>query len=239
MSDSMNTVTSEPVSTGWVRSANRLIKRRIQPYVIPTEECLDFNKVEWPVNPLETALIVHDMQNYWCDFFVDASTLIDNVKQLVHAAREAGTPIIYTKAEVPQHLAARGLGLQMWGPGLAAPGVTASDPQIIDCIAPRSNDYVIEKIRYSGFFETDLQKILGRINRQHVAICGVFAHHGVMLTCADAYMRNIKASLVVDAVADYTLEDHMFTAKYVSEVCGMLTKTSDVVDQLKHDQLKQ
>jgi bifunctional isochorismate lyase / aryl carrier protein len=231
----MNTMTNsapERITTGWAKSANKLVKRRILPYEIPTMKCLEFNKVEWPVKSLETALIVHDMQNYWCDFFVDPTALVNNVTSLVFAARESGIPIIYTKAEVPQHVTARGLGLQMWGPGLAASGVTATDPQVIDCIAPRSNDYVIEKIRYSGFFETELEKILNRINRRHVAICGVFAHHGVMLTCADAYMRNIKASLVIDAVADYTLEDHMFTAKYVSEVCGVITKTSDVIAQL-------
>jgi bifunctional isochorismate lyase / aryl carrier protein len=231
--NSVSHASAEQLPTSWAKSTNKLVKRRIQPYAIPTTECLDFNKVEWPVNPLETALIVHDMQNYWCDFFVDSTLLVNNVTSLVHAAREAGIPIIYTKAEVPQHVTARGLGLQMWGPGLAAPGVTATDPEIIDCIAPRSNDYLIEKIRYSGFFETDLEKILGRINRRHVAICGVFAHHGVMLTCADAYMRNIKASLIIDAVADYTVEDHMFTAKYVSEVCGVITKTGDVIAQLK------
>jgi bifunctional isochorismate lyase / aryl carrier protein len=230
----MTTATTLPASQtdgAWAKSKNQLVKRRIMPYVIPVQECLEFNKVDWPVNTLDTALVVHDMQNYWCDFFVDSSVLINNVTKLVNAARAAGVPIIYTKAEVPQHVTARGLGLQMWGPGLAAPGVSESDPQVIDCIAPRKNDYVIEKIRYSGFFETDFERILGRVNRRHIAICGIFAHHGVMLTCADAYMRNIKASLIVDAVADYTQQDHMFAAKYISEVCGVITKTNDVVQQ--------
>jgi bifunctional isochorismate lyase / aryl carrier protein len=224
-------VSSTQASSAWTKSKNQLVKRRIMPYSIPVEECMEFNKVEWPVNAFDTALVVHDMQNYWCDFFVDSSILIANVTKLVKAARAAGVPIIYTKAEVPQHVTARGLGLQMWGPGLAAPGVTESDPQVIDCIAPTRNDYVIEKIRYSGFFETDFERILGRVNRRHIAICGIFAHHGVMLTCADAYMRNIKASLIVDAVADYTQQDHLFAAKYISEVCGVITKTDDVVHQ--------
>jgi bifunctional isochorismate lyase / aryl carrier protein len=213
------------------KSKNALTKRRIQPYSIPVQDCLAFNKVDWPVSHLDTVLVVHDMQNYWCDFFVDPSVLIANVTTLVSSARKQGIPIIFTKAEVPRHVTARGLGLQMWGPGLAAPGVTAFDSEIIDPITPHSDEYVIEKIRYSGFFETEFEKILHRINRRHIAICGVFAHHGVMLTCADAYMRNIKASLIVDAVADYNQEDHLFAAKYISEVCGVISHTSVIVEQ--------
>ena len=51
------------------RSANALRKSQIQPYPMPNDECLELNKVDWPLDASDAVLLVHDMQQYWLDFF--------------------------------------------------------------------------------------------------------------------------------------------------------------------------
>ena len=155
--------------------------------------------------------------------------------------KERAVPAVYTQAKKPRTLAERALGLQMWGPGLGAEHVTDRDRAICDALAPQPDDYVVQKPRYSGFFRTELEDILLRTNRKHIILAGVFAHHGVLLTAADAYMRNVKVSLVVDATADYSLAEHEQALAYVAEICGTLTVTDIVLKGLRteadHDAL--
>jgi|LakMenEpi03Aug12_release.lakeMendotaPanAssembly.Ray.scaffolds.fasta_scaffold347272_1 bifunctional isochorismate lyase/aryl carrier protein len=211
-----------------MQSPDRLSRRKISPYPLPGGDQLARNKVHWPLRLDECVLVIHDMQNCWLSLFDNAGPVVANVEALRHAAKALAIPVIYTKAVRPRTLAERALGLDMWGPGLGATHVTEADCAICEALTPAPDDYVIDKPRYSGFFRTELEDVLSLINRNHVILTGVFAHHGVLLTAADAYMRNYKVSMVVDATADYSLADHEKALEYVAEVCGALTTTAAV-----------
>ncbi len=215
-----------------MNTKDRLAKRRIAAYALPGAEALALNKVKWPVRVQDCALVIHDMQNFWLGFYEDSSTLLANVVRLRTLCKQYGVPVAYTQAEKPKALAERALGLEMWGPGLAAQYLSDDDRAICSALAPSEDDYVVRKPRYSGFFKTELEDILQRTNRKHILLTGVFGHHGVLLTAADAYMRNIKVSLVVDAISDYSLRDHEATLTYVAEVCGALTTTAMAEQEL-------
>ncbi len=213
-------------------SANAFKKKHIQPYPWPDTQALALNKVHWPVQRDNAVLLVHDMQQYWLDFFVDAQPLINRVGQLVAAARAAGIPIVYTQGERPRHAAERSLGLEMWGPGLAHPSVTAKDCAITAELAPQPEDFVIDKLRVSAFFGTPLTDVLQKIGRRQLIVCGVFAHHGVMMTSADAFMRNYQVQLVADAVADYNEDDHWMALRYVAQTSGCIHLLDDVLQNM-------
>lgn len=218
-----------------MHSPDRLSRRVIAAYPLPGNEQLSQNKVHWPAHASECALVIHDMQNFWLGFYADAAPLVRNVLTLRAACKRLAIPVIYTQAEKPRTLAERALGLEMWGPGLGAEHVTDRDRAICDALAPLPDDYVVQKPRYSGFFRTELEDILLRTNRKHIILAGVFAHHGVLLTAADAYMRNFKVSLVVDATSDYSQAEHEQALSYVAELCGTLATTESVVRGL-HDE---
>lgn len=216
-------------------SKDRLSRRVIHAYPLPGQEQLVKNKVAWPVEADACALVIHDMQNFWLGFYENAMPLIDNIGLLRNRCKALGMPVIYTEAEKPRTLAERALGLDMWGPGLAAEHLTDQDRAICHVLAPADDDYVVRKPRYSGFFRTELEDILTKTNRRQIILTGVFAHHGVLLTAADAYMRNVKVSLVVDATADYSEEEHSRALDYIAEVCGSLVTTQSVLSQLGVD----
>jgi bifunctional isochorismate lyase / aryl carrier protein len=215
-------------------SPNAFMKKHIHPYTWPNDGCLALNKVDWPVDAQDAVLLVHDMQQYWLDFFVDAQPLIDHVGQLVAAARAVSMPVVYTQGERPRHAAERALGLQMWGQGLAHPSVTAQDCAITAALAPMPQDFVINKLRVSAFFGTPLADVLQKIGRRQVIVCGVFAHHGVMMTSADAFMRNYQVQLVADAVADYSEDDHWMALRYVAQTSGCIHLLASTLEALGH-----
>jgi bifunctional isochorismate lyase / aryl carrier protein len=227
----MNAMLSSPTESAFMTTApadlrraspNALRKRQITPYPMPDADCLKLNKVDWPLDARDAVLLVHDMQQFWLDFFVDAQPVLQAVQHLVQAARNAKIPIVYTQGERPKHQAERALGLDMWGPGLAHPGITAQDVAIAASLAPHEDDFVIEKVRVSAFYETPLPALLAKLGRKQLWVCGVFAHHGVMVTSIEAFMRNYKVQLIADALGDYSEDDHWMALRYVAQTCGQI-----------------
>ncbi len=220
-------------------STNAFKKGSIQPYPMPGAACLELNKVKWPLVADDAVLLVHDMQNYWLDFFVERAPLMRAVQALVEAVRASDMPIIYTRGERPRHASERALGVQMWGLGLAHPDITDENVAIDSGLAPTPQDFVIYKLRVNAFFGTDLAAILQKIGRRHLIICGVFAHHGVMMTSAEAFMRNYQVHLVADAVTDYNEPDHWMALRYVAQTSGCITLLKNALQALNSKRKQQ
>lgn len=215
------------------RSVNALRKGQIQPYAMPDARCLELNKVSWPLDARDAVLLVHDMQQYWLDFFVEAQPVLKAVRSLVQAARAAQVPIVYTRGERPKHQAERALGLDMWGPGLAHPSITDADVTIATSLLPHADDFVIDKVRVSAFYETPLPALLHKLGRKQLWVCGVFAHHGVMVSSIEAFMRNYKVQLIADALGDYSEDDHWMALRYVAQTCGQIQTLQQALPALQ------
>lgn len=214
------------------RSGNALRKGQIKPYAMPDASCLELNKVNWPLDAKDAVLLVHDMQQYWLDFFVDPQPVLKAVQSLVQAARAAQVPIVYTRGERPKHQAERALGLDMWGPGLAHPSITDADVAIASSLLLHADDFVVDKVRVSAFYETPLPALLHKLGRKQLWVCGVFAHHGVMVSSIEAFMRNYKVQLIADALGDYNEEDHWMALRYVAQTCGHIQTLQQVLPAL-------
>ena len=102
---------------------------------------------------------------------------------------------------------------------------------IADAVAPDTESHVIEKSRHSAFFKIPLEELLSKMNRDHVVVCGVFAHHGVMVSTIGGYMRNFQMTLVADALGDYSEDEHRFALKYVAQMCGSVS-TVEAIERL-------
>lgn len=211
-----------------LNSQRTLARNPIAPYVLPGEESLSYNKIHWELTRDRVVLLVHDMQNYWVDLFVQKEPLVANVAELVNSFREAKLPVVFCRGERAKSRFERGLGLTVWGDGLNADHVSEKDCQIIADIAPRPDEHVIEKPRHSAFFNTPLEPLLRRMNRDQVVVCGVFAHHGVMVSCIDGYMRNFQMTMVADALGDYTEPEHRMALQYVAQMCGSIKTLKQV-----------
>jgi bifunctional isochorismate lyase / aryl carrier protein len=209
---------------------------KIQSYPLPTVENYPKNKVSWALEPKKAALLIHDMQEYFVGFYGDKSPLmqavIDNIVRLKAFAKANNIPVYYTAQPAEQDPADRALLNDMWGPGLTR--FPESQP-VVGPLAPEADDIVLTKWRYSAFHRSDLEAQLQQTGKNQLIICGIYAHIGVMISAADAFMRDIKPFLVGDAIADFSYDEHVMALSYVAGRCGQVTTTESVMTQAMKD----
>jgi ureidoacrylate peracid hydrolase len=178
--------------------------------------------------PEKTAVIVVDMQN---DFgseggmFHRAGLDISGIKacvaptgRVLSLARAAEIRIVYLKMGFRPDLSDMGsedapnrvrhLGLFRVGQPARAPGsgrvLIQGDwgTQIVDEIAPEPGDTIVEKHRFSGFFETDLDAILKSWSIRHLIFTGCTTSVCVESTMRDAFFRDYLSVLLADCASE-------------------------------------
>lgn len=159
------------------------------------------------IDPNTTAMIVVDMQN---DFVAPGAPLqsqagLDMVPQLQRAlscCRASGIPVIYT-AHV-HRAAGCDLGLLRHDPAIATRDALVAGSEgaaIFPEIAPREDEIVITKHRFSAFYGTDLEIILRGLGVTTVVITGVTTENCCHATARDAFFRDFQVVFLADATA--------------------------------------
>ncbi|MFI1016202.1 isochorismatase family protein [Streptomyces sp. NPDC020965] len=201
----------------------------IAPYPMPRPDELPANRVDWSVDPARAVLLVHDLQNYFLSAFEPdtepVTTLLHQVARLRKEADRLGVPVLYTAQPGGQTPSERGLQQDFWGPGLPADADAAA---IAAPVAPAPGDTVLTKWKYSAFVRTDLLERLREQGRDQLIITGVYAHIGVLMTACDAWMQDIQAFVVADAIADFSARDHRQALEWAAGRCARVT-TADAV----------
>ncbi len=105
--------------------------------------------------------------------------ILPNVKLALERARDRKIPVIYA---VHRPLGKKGT-------------------KIYDGIKPRKGEPVLNKNRYSCFFETNLDRILRKMKIKRLVLAGVSTHWCVLATALDGYYRNYKIVLLRDSMA--------------------------------------
>ncbi|MFH8558421.1 isochorismatase family protein [Streptomyces celluloflavus] len=199
----------------------------IAPYPMPTPDALPAQRVDWTVDPRRAVLLVHDLQNYFLRAFTEGAAplteLLENVGRLTAACRAVGIPVVYSAQPAGQTPDQRGLQQDFWGPGL--PAEPADAAAIVAPVAPQPGDTLLTKWKYSAFARTDLAEQLAGLGRDQLVVVGVYAHIGVLMTACDAWMRDIQAFVVADAVADFSAADHQQALRWAADKCARLTTT--------------
>ncbi|MEU8351649.1 isochorismatase family protein [Streptomyces sp. NPDC048845] len=198
----------------------------IAPYPMPEAGDLPANRVDWTPDPDRAALLVHDLQNYFLRAFTPDTSpvteLLANVARLKKECARLGVPVVYSAQPGGQTPAERGLQQDFWGPGLPDDEQAKAIPE---AVAPEAGDTVLTKWKYSAFVRSDLAERMAAQGRDQLVIVGVYAHIGVMMTACDAWMRDIKAFLVADALADFSERDHRTALEWAAAKCAVVTTT--------------
>lgn len=207
--------------------------KKISSYPLPEEFSLPKSSADWKLDPLRSAILVHDMQRYFLDFFGAGESpmcdLIVNTQQLLLTARSKKMPVFYTAQPGDMTRKERGLLQNIWGPGMSA---RCEDKQIIPQIAPTADDYVLTKWRYSAFFNSDFLSVLRTLERDQLIICGVYAHIGCLCTAIEAFSNDIETFFIADAVADFCEVQHRVALEIAAETCAVVLSTHQAVVSL-------
>ncbi|MBA9028409.1 cysteine hydrolase family protein [Peribacillus huizhouensis] len=159
----------------------------------------------------KTALLLIDLQKEsGTSNVVGMNDIVKNAKTLVSICRKHGIPIIYTR-----HISrADAIGLANKEPvnenGEPIYYHSGTDTiEIIDEIKPQENDIIVDKYRYSGFYESSLDLMLKSLDVKHLIIGGVLTDCCVLATVLDAYYRDYQVNLVKDICGTTTTGAHM------------------------------
>ncbi len=91
---------------------------------------------------------------------------------------------------------------------------------IIPELAPAPEEPIIEKNRFSGFFETDLERTLNETGADTVEVVGVCTSICVMDTVGGLADRDYHIVVPREGVADFNAEFHNFSLKRMQEIYG-------------------
>lgn len=171
----------------------------------------------------QTALIVIDMQNAYTSkggyldlagFDVSQTqTVVDKIKTAVDAAHQAGIQVVYFQnGWDDQYLEAGGIGSpnfhksnalktmrqqkNLQGQLLAKGGW---DFALIDQLTPLPQDWVLEKPRYSGFFNTALDSRLRARGIRNLVFVGIATNVCVESTLRDGFFLEYFGTVLADA----------------------------------------
>lgn len=202
----------------------------ITEYRLPQADQLPTNKVNWQIDLKRAVLLVHDMQDYFINFYERSQSpiapVIKHIQSLKAGLKAAGVPIVYTAQPTHQDPKDRGLLTDFWGTGLT------QDEAIISELTPDQNDVVNTKWRYSAFKRSDLQEWMQAQGKDQLIICGVYAHIGVMTSALEAFMLDIKPFVIADACADFSLSEHNDALAFIAGRCGYVTSMEEVNESI-------
>lgn len=186
------------------------------------------NRVDWQLDKQRAVFLIHDMQQYFVDFY-DSSELIEKVvshiAKIKSVCKAMNIPVVYTAQPNNQSVKDRALLTDFWGKGLSDEKAT----KIVAGLKPDSDDTVLTKWRYSAFKRSELKNIMDEWGRDQLIIVGVYAHIGCMLTAADAFMHDIQAFIISDATADFSRKEHEFALQYVAKRCGYVMSANQLI----------
>lgn len=98
--------------------------------------------------------------------------------------------------------------------------VTASEKGrwMLKNIGPDDQETIILKPQHSGFFRTDLEETLKKMNARELIVTGLTTDICVFFTAHDAFMRGLKVCVPEDCVAALTDAYHADALNFLSRV---------------------
>ena len=149
------------------------------------------------------------------------------IAALAQRAREIGVPVIYANdnfgrwrsdfKEVVQHCLNDGVR----GEPIAA------------LLAPHREDYFVLKPKHSAFYSTTLETLLEYLKTKRVILGGFAGDACVLMTAADAYMRDVEVYVPQDCVASISEAENRKALRYMKRVLHADTTASGRLDLRK------
>ena len=162
------------------------------------------------------------MQRYFSDI---ASSILENINHLISNCRKKGIPVIFTRHGHIDPAKDAGMLFEWWSNSIIE-GTDAH--RFINGLLKEPDDVVIKKMRYSAFYQTDLDRILKKKGIHDIIITGVMTNLCCETTARDAFVRDYRVHFMIDATAasdpalhESTLKNLAYGFAYLHE-CGEL-----------------
>lgn len=166
---------------------------------------------DFPINPRQCALLVIDMQDEfvkpnWSPYWVPQATRqVPGIRMLIEQSRMKNIPVIYTVFSNTHQFLDRprsGGSMPNRYPELKIDqSEFFKDGQVWHELEPQREEIVIHKPSYGAFYDTPLETILKRLEKDTVIICGTLTNFCCGMTARQAYERGFKVIFGADVTA--------------------------------------
>jgi nicotinamidase-related amidase len=140
-----------------------------------------------------------------------ARDIIPAVKRRIESAREHDIPVIYVCDAHAQDDAE----FRAWSPHAVR---NTKGAEVIEDLAPRPGDPVIEKTTYSAFYDTDLERILKDRGIRRITLAGILTNICIYYAAMEAMVRGYDVQVATDSVATLTARDHEFALEQMDKI---------------------
>ena len=190
---------------------------------------------KFEIDPKSSALLVIDMQNAFLSSgpfeLPGGLKIVPGIKDLILRCRQLGILVAFTRVYhddmdegvypnlFPDHFDKEG-----------KPRLTRSSPifQIVSELAPTINDLIIDKGRYSAFYQTELEAILRKKGIGTLFIVGLATNVCCESTARDAFFRNFRVIVLSDLNVTYSKEAHEASLENIRNCFGFVVESSEL-----------
>jgi ureidoacrylate peracid hydrolase len=197
------------------------------------------------IDPRKTALIVVDMQNYFCADGMPscapvARAIVPNINRLAGALRASGGQVVWIQTEAlsdPDDWANRreATSEEGWARRRSLLARDGEGFSIFPTCEVRPEDKIALKTRYSAFipYPSELDQLLRQQGLDTLLVTGVATSSCCESTARDASMWGYRTIMVSDGNADQTDELHNHTLGKFLVTFGDVQSTDDIVAKLE------
>jgi len=160
------------------------------------------------LDPRKTALLIINMTNDLMDW-EGVTPLASRLSQLLDRARAAGVTVIYSSLAFCANGSDAGPMGKFWEPIGSGKILTKGTAGVEICspLSPKAGEHVLQRNRYSAFFNTELDALLREKGIENLIIAGYSTNFCCDSTARDANFRDYNVIVLEDGTAPIALQD--------------------------------
>jgi gluconolactonase len=198
------------------------------------------------LDPRRTALLIQDLQNdviaeggafadSGAPAHAQSQNVVENVRSLAQAARDAGVPVIHVHYIVEPGAP----GLKLNAPLFQ--GVKEADALVrgswgaapVDGLEPQEGDLVVEKTRMNGFYNTILDNLLRGFGTETLVITGAWTNMSIEHTARHGADAGYEIVVVSDGTSTVSDEWQNVGLNYALTNVGQTATAQEVAAALR------
>jgi ureidoacrylate peracid hydrolase len=106
------------------------------------------------------------------------------------------------------------------------------DFEVIDELKPNKNDIIVRKYRFSGFFNTDLDTVLGNLGIKTLVVCGIATNICVESTIRDAFYRDYNVFVPEESTASFFVNAELAALENFKFAFARVIKMDDMIKSM-------
>lgn len=145
------------------------------------------------------------------------------IAALVRRARARGIPVVYVNDNTGRW---RSSLEEVWRRCAAE---DSRGREVCELLRPQDEDYFVLKPKHSGFYGTTLELLLAKLGAARLVLTGVAGDTCVLMTAADAYLREFEVIVPSDCCASVDPADNERALGWMRRVLRARTPLSSAV----------